>query len=341
MTVRVLSIDGGGIRGLIAAHIIAALEEAAGRPCAGMFDLVCGTSSGGILATALVHPTMRATGRDLVAFYEQDGPRIFNRTILRRLSSLFSLADEKYSDSHFNAVLKRQFSAQTLLSALPGNVKDQPELLITTYDIERRAPFLFKSWRARGDRWDCDDENERSQDRDAKLWEIARATAAAPTFFEPFPVTLASGKRAPLIDGGVYANNPAMIGYVAARRIFHCGQDVLIISLGTGEDRAAIPFAAARNWGLIEWSRSIFRVLLGGSSDVVDYQLKELLPGAYWRLTRMFDGEQARRLGSIDDTSKRNLAALGTFSRLLVEEQADSISALAKRLISLPRPRAG
>lgn len=342
MTVRVLSIDGGGVRGMIPALVIAALERAAGKPVADLFDLVAGTSTGGIIATGLTHPTKRLSGKDVIQFYRDHAPTIFYRGWGRAVSSVFSLADEKYPASPLSRILQDHFGTDVWLSELPGNTGGGPELLMTAYDIQARTPALFKSWRARGFLWDCDREAEVAADKDFRLWEIARATSAAPTYFEPAEIRTRSGKTRNLIDGGVYANNPAMEAYVAARRIFPQDPDIVLVSLGTGEDRHPFDVTSARHWGLIEWARPLFKVLLGGLSDSVDYQLRELMPTGYTRITKDFDGGVGHKaLQVIDDASKKNLAALEVFAQGVVDDNAADIARLASVLSALPRPKAG
>jgi uncharacterized protein len=342
MTVRVLSIDGGGVRGMIPAIVVAALERAAGKPVAELFDLVAGTSTGGIIATALTHPTKRLSGEEVVQFYRDHAPSIFYRGWGRALTSVFSLADEKYPAGPLSRILQDHFGTEEWLSQLPGNGGGGPELLITAYDIHARTPALFKSWRARGFLWDCNHKSEVAEDKDFRLWEIARATSAAPTYFEPAQIRTRSGKTRDLIDGGVYANNPAMEAYVAARRIFPNERDIVLVSLGTGEDRHPFDIGKAKHWGLIEWARPLFKVLLGGLSDSVDYQLRELLPAGYTRITKSFDGDVGHRaLQVIDDATKKNLAALENFARGVVDENAGEIQRLAKTLTALPRAKAG
>ena len=92
---RVLAIDGGGIRGLIPALVLAELERRCGRPIARLFDLVAGTSSGAILACALTRPDAMPAAQ-AAALYEREGPEVFDRSLLKRISSLGGLIDERY-----------------------------------------------------------------------------------------------------------------------------------------------------------------------------------------------------------------------------------------------------
>ncbi|MCX6620040.1 MAG: patatin-like phospholipase family protein, partial [Acidobacteria bacterium] len=142
---RLLSIDGGGIRGLIPALVLAELERITAAPCASLFDLIAGTSTGGILALGLVKGYPAS---ELAALYENEGATIFSRPPGRRLFSIFGLAEEKYSSAGIESVLEKYFGSARLRDALTG-------VLVTGYEIERRIPFFFRSARARQDAaWD-------------------------------------------------------------------------------------------------------------------------------------------------------------------------------------------
>src|SRR5260221_3191726 len=116
----------------------------------------------------------------------------------------------------------------TLAGQLSGVLKD---LIVTAYDIERRTPYLFKSWKARGLELKP---TETGRGYDFKLEDIARATSAAPTYFSPAKIKSTSGVEFAMVDGGVFANNPAMAAYVAARRIYPKADEYLVVSIGTG-----------------------------------------------------------------------------------------------------------
>jgi patatin-like phospholipase/acyl hydrolase len=138
-TTRILSIDGGGIRGIIPATVLAEIERRTGRHVADLFDVIAGTSTGGILACGLTIPD--ATGgpsrsaSELVDMYVKEGPRIFPHEFL---GGLRSLVDEKYSQKGIEAVLQ-QYMGDTMLSDAVT------EIIVTAYDIERRQPFFFRS----------------------------------------------------------------------------------------------------------------------------------------------------------------------------------------------------
>jgi hypothetical protein len=300
--VRVLSIDGGGIRGIIPALVLADLEERTGRPAGTLFDLVAGTSTGGILATALTKPGALPAS-EVLELYRTEGPRIFRRSLGRRIASVEGVLDEKHDDEVLNEVLARYLGPGRLSQATT-------RVLVTAYDLQGREPWLFKSWRA---------------DRDATLTDVARATSGAPTYFEPWPV----GDLV-LVDGGVYAMNPGMCAYAEARRL-QPGAPSLVLSLGTGQLTRPITLRQASGWGLIEWARPLIDVVLDGVADTVDYQLRQLMPpGTYVRLQPTLD----RASDALDDASPANLALLEDQARELVAANADELDRVAELLLS-------
>ena len=167
-TVKILSLDGGGIRGIIPALLLAEIEKRTGKATADLFDLVAGTSTGGILALALTKPD--ATGRpaytagQLATLYENDGQEIFSRTVWHRMWAMGDILNSKYTGQGIETVLEQFFGETRLSQALK-------EVLITSYEIERRIPWLFKSRKARN-----------MADYDFPMKVVARATSARDLF---------------------------------------------------------------------------------------------------------------------------------------------------------------
>jgi patatin-like phospholipase/acyl hydrolase len=160
--VRILSIDGGGIRGIIPALVLAEIEARTGRSIAGLFDLVAGTSTGGILACGLTAPQPR-TAQELVGLYRTQGPRIFRRSLWQRVVSADGLANARHDAGPLQEVLEEYLGEARLGEA-------RPRLLATAYDLQAREPYFFKSWRT-----------GEEPARDLLLRTVAQATAAAPT----------------------------------------------------------------------------------------------------------------------------------------------------------------
>jgi patatin-like phospholipase/acyl hydrolase len=317
MTVRVLSVDGGGIRGLIPALVLAELEQRAGRAVSALFDVLAGTSKGGILALALSRPGEHGRpawrAQDLVELYEVWGPKIFSRTIWQRIRSAEGALDEKYRAADFDEMLERYFGETRLAEALN-------DVLITAYDTERRVPFIFKSAKAR----------ERADD-DFPMRLAARATASAPTYFEPLRLETGTvGQYYSLIDGGVFANNPAMCAYAEVRRR-RPDDDVLLVSLGTGILTRPLHHHTIKDWGALEWARPILDVVFDGVNQCTDYQLRQLLPAAaYHRFQVRLD----ERSEHIDDAGPENLRALRLKGEELIATHGARLDALCERLLA-------
>lgn len=307
-----LSIDGGGVRGLIPATVLAELERRTARRIAELFDLVAGTSTGGILALALTAPASdgrpRFTAEQLIDLYAVEGPRIFSRSPAQRIASAGGLLDERYSDHGLEDALRRYLGDTRLSEALTS-------VIVTGYSLEERRPYFFKTRRALED-----------VGRDHLMRVAARATSAAPGYFEPERVPSDEGDVG-VVDGGVCLNNPAMSAYAEAWR--DGARDVLVVSLGTGEHTRRIPYEKARGWGALEWLRPLIDIAFDGMSDVVDYQLRHLLADdRYYRLTVELD----RASDDLDDAGEHNLELLGAEADRLLREQRERIDALVAAL---------
>ena len=153
--------------------------------------------------------------------------------------------------------------------------------------------------------------------------DVARATAAAPTFFEPARV---DGRA--LIDGGVFAANPSLVAYVDALR---AGEEVtLLASLGTGTGTEPIPYERARWWGQLEWARPLVGVVFDGIAETTEFSLDTLLGPTYVRLAPTLDEAQ----DDLDDASPENLAALRRAAERLIAERSAEIDRLAAALVA-------
>lgn len=321
---RVLCIDGGGIRGLIPAVILKHWESELGVPLASCFHLVAGTSTGGILAAGLCRPRPLSAAA-LAELYEEEGPRIFRKSPWHSLTSLGGMVDEKYPAGPLQRVLAERFSGW--LSEV-----EICDLLVTAYEIERRSPYFFKSWLARGLELDP---GEAAVSRDFALLDVARATSAAPTYFEPVGVAGRDGTQYAFVDGGVFANNPAMCAYAAARRLYPRAESYWVVSLGTGQLERPIPLERAKDWGLVGWARPLLQVIFDGVSETVDYQLEQLAPRVQHIRFQISLGREPGSLGAnddLDDASSDNLARLKRLGELILERQRQASDAVLAEL---------
>jgi len=303
---RVLAIDGGGIRGLIPALVLAELERRSGRRAFELFDLIAGTSTGGILACALCAPDSLPAS-ELVRLYTEEGPEIFDRSLFQRIKSAEGLLDEKYDDAALDRALERFLEHKRL-------GESRPDLIVPSYDTALPGPYFFKTTKAKED----------PGEHDFPLSVVARATSAAPTYFE----ALEAGDKA-LIDGGVFATNPAMcaLAEVLNREDLR-PRDVVLLSLGCGQRTATHSFDEIKDWGLVSWARPILDVVFDGVSDAVNYQLERVLsPDRYLRL----QPELTLASDDLDDASEDNLARLrGQAEEMIAARSAELDAILAK-----------
>src|SRR5690606_6592108 len=187
----------------------------------------------------------------------------------------------KYDGRGLERVLRDVFGDATL-----GQLR--LPTLITSYDTITRKPLIFKSFKA--------------SHQDLPIWEVCRASTAAPTYFPAHPLEV-DGLPRSLIDGGIVANNPTACAIAEAlrhdREVIQCG-DLVVLSVGTGERNRPIPLQSAREWGALEWAIPIIDVLFDGNTDSVDYIARQLVGDAYCRM----QAELLVGLDDLDDTSE-------------------------------------
>jgi patatin-like phospholipase/acyl hydrolase len=259
---QVLAIDGGGIRGIFAAALLARLEEDLGKPVVGMFDLVVGTSTGGIIALALGAGLSPA---EIVDFYVTQKDAIFSKPNgWRKVRQLFVA---KYRPAPLEKALQGVFG-DTLLG------ESRVPLVIPSYNLGENDVYLLKT-----------PHHERlRRDHKVPMWQAAMASTAAPTFFPAFRLP---DSHVRLVDGGVWANNPAMVGVTEAVSMFSRPlEDIRVLSVGTTTSQRTRQ-SRLDNAGLLRWVRSpnVVEVLLNGQST-----------GAFTQVQHLLGVEHARRL---------------------------------------------
>lgn len=326
-TIRILSIDGGGIRGIIPATVLG--EILGGRRAKDVFHMIAGTSTGGIIACGLCKPDP-VTPRSLIDLYAKHGAEIFRRPVIWRFPGS-NLLEEKYNAAALEARIA-EIVGETRLSQV-----DDVDLVVPSYAIklgvprpdgETRAPMFFNSWRARGEGLKA---GQDKKEYDFLLRDIARATSAAPTYFEPAVIKNAAGQSFGMIDGGVFANNPAMCALAAAYQRYGHGDGTtyVMVSLGTGFLQREIPLEEAQGWGLAGWARPILSVLMDGNADTVSYQLEQVLGAYHFRFDIALGVTEADRNAvndDFDDASPANIAALKAKAQALIKKQSAKIA---------------
>lgn len=250
---HILSLDGGGIRGIFSATFLAALEEDLGIEIRNNFDLIAGTSTGGIIALAL---GLDLRPREIVDFYVQHGPAIFPSRARWRVA--LQWVYRKYSQDPLREALKTCFRDKRFGDSTK-------RLVVPSYNIGEDDVYIFRTAH-----------HERLR-RDYKVpaWKVALATSAAPTYFP----TCREIDSIRLVDGGVWANNPTMVAVAEAVETIGVPlSSIRILSLGTSDPITRRP-SRLENGGTLAWARgsNAIDVILRGQSTAANNQAKLLL----------------------------------------------------------------
>jgi patatin-like phospholipase/acyl hydrolase len=333
--INILSIDGGGIRGIIPAVILNYIEERLqerkgdkNTTLADCFDMIAGTSTGGILTCFYLLPPnegqdlhSRYPAKDAVELYTRRGKEIFKRKF-----SLFGLASEIYPATGLEKILKETMGDITLAQA-------RKDCLVTAYDITERKAVLFTRPDA-----------QHYAHRNYLMKDIARATSAAPTYFEPAMIRSLGGVSACLVDGAMFAGNPALCAWVEAYKMENEGnsnsetvpqKSMTILSIGTGKERKKYDYDKAKKWGLLGWARPVVDILLSSSAEVVDYQMRKIFsaagcPDNYIRL----EPALGKAKPDMDDASDDNTQKLVDTAHAFIEENIEKIENIIDQLIN-------
>lgn len=310
--VSILSIDGGGIRGIIPSIFLIEFERRTGKPICELFDLIAGTSTGGILASTLTLPNRygkpKYSAEQVCSAYFEHGGDIFHRSVLRSGITLGGLVSPKYSPSGLESMLKKYLGDKRLHTTLT-------EILITAYDMASSSPWFFKTSFAK---------NHRAPVDDPLLTQVVRATTAAPTYFPPLTM-----EGHCLVDGGVFASNPALCAYAQARNMFPEEKEFLLVSLGTGLQVHNRPCSKIKNWGIAEWAVPISAIMLNSSSASVDYQMRALLGNEnYVRFQVQLDDVDT----GMDYVSNKNMRKLEAIAQQAVRQESATIDRLCSTL---------
>lgn len=330
---RILSIDGGGIRGIIPGMFLVALERKlkriSGNPDAAIvdyFDFFAGTSTGGILTCLLLCPgdqdpqRPKFSAKDALDIYVKHGSEIFKAGFFRRLLAKFGLLSERYPSNTLEQIFADYFGECKLSELLKP-------CIITAYNIELRKTHFFRQQTAivRGDQ------------RDFCLRDVCRATSAAPTYFSVAEIYSMSGTRYPLLDGGVFAPNPSMSALVEVTKAFNETKinDIAILSLGTGRSRKAYDYEHFKKSRAISIGPALIDIMMSGAAESSDFFLRQLYRSAgkadqYIRI-------EPANLDSIreemDAASHNNIQKLVALGDRMVSENNDMINLIVDELV--------
>ncbi|KAL6220430.1 hypothetical protein ACLB2K_008186 [Fragaria x ananassa] len=321
--ITVLSIDGGGIRGIIPGTILSFLEsklqELDGEEAriADYFDVIAGTSTGGLITTMLTAPDEKKRplfeAKDIVPFYLKHCPRIFPQSS-RRIMRMFSLIGPKYDGKYLRKMLREVLGARRLHETVT-------RIVIPTFDIKLLQPHVFSTFEA-----------EIDASEDALLSDVCIGTSSAPTYLPAhFFKTRDSGgneREFHLVDGGVAANNPALLAMKPTGTVFPENLDALaapqsldhrkylVLSLGTGTSKIEKKYDAkmASKWGIMGWlyrdgHSPLVDAFTFASGDMVDLHMALIFRSirCEHNYLRIQDDTLSGDVSSTDKATKKNL----------------------------------
>ena len=248
---QILSLDGGGFKGLFSAAMLAQMEDALGIRVADHFDLITGTSTGGIIALGL---GLGLSPREIVQFYVSEGPKVFRKAPLWTAAK--GLFRSKYAQDPLKEALQRYFADRLVCDS-------RKRLVIPSYNLAKGEVYVFKT----------PHHPRLLVDGKVPMWKVALATSAAPTYFPCCEHV--DGMR--LVDGGLWANNPTMVGIVEAVSSMQIPlESIWTLSLGT---TTSVELRSRRldQGGLWQWRSAGIDAALRGQSHGVQGQAMLLL----------------------------------------------------------------
>ncbi|XP_035548306.1 patatin-like protein 2 [Juglans regia] len=342
--VTVLSIDGGGIRGIIPGTLLCFLEsklqELDGKSAriADYFDIIAGTSTGGLVTTMLTAPNKDNrplyAAKDINNFYLEHSPKIFphssRENFVNSMTSLFGwVVGPKYDGKYLRSLTSRLLENLTLTQTLTN-------VIIPTFDIKLLQPVIFST-----------NDAKLNDLKNAKLADVCVGTSAAPTYLPAhyFETKDAMGRTRNfnLIDGGVAANNPTMMAISEIRKEMlmqnstelNGMKKMLVLSLGTGTAKYEEKYTAAKSskWGLLNWmyndgATPLLDVYLDASSDMVDFHVSTLFQTLDRKNTylRIQDDTLTGDATALDLASSENLQRLVEIGNELLKKPVSRVN---------------
>lgn len=331
---KILSIDGGGIRGIIPGEILKALEqklqEKTNNPdsrLADYFDFFAGTSTGGILTCLLLCPDEeqplrpKFSAAEAVQLYKTLGGEIFKTSLWSRTINFKSLFSEKYSSVPLENDLKKYFASTRLSQLLKP-------CIIPSYNIQERKTHFFAQ----------QDYLRYGDGTDFYLKEVCRATSAAPTYFEPALVKSISGVSYPMIDGGMFANNPSLCAYSEVRNSTGApsAKDMFIISIGTGSESLPYPYKKAKKWGGLGWIKPSIDIMMSGAAETTHYHMLKMFEanGNRANYIRIQPANLRNANPEMDDASVENRQALSEVGIKTAQECDRELDKIIDKIIA-------
>jgi patatin-like phospholipase/acyl hydrolase len=282
-TTRILSVDGGGVRGIIPAIVLQRLCAEPGLE--GWLDrtnLLAGTSTGGLIALSLAAGVAVS---DLRGLYEKHASKVFADSLWDKIEDLGKLIGAQYHVTNLEQVVHETLGDKTLAQL-------DKRVLVTAFDLDNEDP-KERTWKPKL----FHNYPGVDSDGDELAYKVGTATAAAPTYFES-----SDG----YIDGGVFATNPSMCALAQTQdpRIPDDERaeldEVRLLSLGTGRSLQHIE-GTTKDWGYVQWVRPLINLMLDGVNGIADYQCHQVLRDHYHRLAPVFPPDKQIGMDAVDE----------------------------------------
>ncbi|KAJ1698907.1 hypothetical protein LUZ63_007419 [Rhynchospora breviuscula] len=315
----ILTIDGGGVRGIIPGVILAFLEsklqELDGEDAriVDYFDVISGTSTGGLVTAMLATPGKDNrplfAAKEIPQFYIENCPKIFPQRKNGFLGIVAQLHGPKYGGEYLHSKIEELLGDTKIHDALTS-------IVIPAYDCKRNTPVIFSK-----------SEVENNSLMDALLSDICISTSAAPTFLPPhhFQTTDSLGRTRSfnLIDGGIFANNPTLLAIQEMKQNFRInGRKIIIISLGTGSEKQDMKLSAEHlaKWNSLEWLLPLLNMQLHATADMSDSLIASIFEGSEKNFLRIQENSLTGETASVDVSTEENLQNLVEIGKGLLKK---------------------
>lgn len=328
-TICILSIDGGGIKGILPAHALAYLAAKTKLPISSSFDLIVGVSTGAIAAVVLTTPDAQGqpkfSTQDLLNFYNQTSKLLFKTSLYYRIITMEGLIGPKYSPYERQKIYDQALGMVTLHQLLS-------HVALPIYDWDHEQPQIFHSWYALGD-----------PKVDFYIKDILAGSTSPITFFPPVTIQSVDHSQTHVIaDAAIYADNPAMLALLEAQRLYP-HQRYLLVSLGAGTTLPLVNTMVPKSesWGIAHWLTNIFNVItetqksetnamLQSMSEILnDRSSNKAKNFQYYRIDIALPREHSR----IGDYSQKNLDVLNNYGEQMINLNKDKLDEIARILI--------
>lgn len=331
----ILSIDGGGIKGIIPGMVLSDLEERlklkTNNPnafIADYFDFFAGTSTGGILISLLLCPSKsdpkqpKYSAKEALNLYIENGTKIFENKGLKRILAQIGWVTERYDNKVLEAILLNYFEDVKLSELIKP-------CIITAYNIELRKAHFFRQNIAK----------KRGNSRDFYIRDVCRATSAAPTYFSVAEIYSLAGVRYPLLDGGIFATNPSLSAFVEIKKETTelIPKDIYILSLGTGVSKKSYDSDELRDTKALFVVPALLDMMMSGATETSHFYMKQIFNflGISDQYIRLEPNDLQSVQEQMDSASPKNIKKLMALGDRLISQRNNILDIIADNLIAL------